>query len=68
MEQGRSFVSETVFSDPEGVKLAFLQEAVQRGFDVRLIFIDIRDVELSIARVKDRVSAGGHDVPEVKLK
>ena len=62
------FVSETVFSDPVGAKLAFLSRAVEAGFDVHLIFIQIRDVELSCARVRDRVAAGGHDVPEDKLK
>ncbi len=68
VEKQIGFVSETVFSDPVASKLAFLCRAVQAGFDVHLIFIQIRDVELSMARVRDRVAAGGHDVPEDKLK
>jgi predicted ABC-type ATPase len=68
LEKGISFICETVFSDPVGAKLEFLTRAIDRGFDVRLIFIQIRDIDLSIARVKDRTAAGGHDVPEDKLE
>lgn len=68
IQKAISFVSETVFSDPVGAKLDFLLEAHKRGFDVRLIFIQLRNVGLSVARVHDRVAAGGHAVPLNKLK
>lgn len=67
VRDGRGFVSETVFSDPEGEKVRFLQHALQQGFDVVLIFIGLSDPELSRRRVDARVKAGGHDVPTDKL-
>lgn len=62
-----SFVFETVFSDPEGEKVRFLQEAVQQGYRVTLCFIGLGDADLSLNRVALRVTQGGHDVPDQKL-
>ncbi|MCI0536226.1 MAG: zeta toxin family protein [Verrucomicrobiales bacterium] len=67
MKQRQSFVFETVFSDPVGDKLAFLNEAVQVGYTVVLCFIGIAGPEISEERVAMRVSQGGHDVPTDKL-
>ncbi len=62
-----NFCMETVFSDPDGQKLGFLHDAQQAGYRIVLIAIRIDSVELSIARVMQRVEAGGHDVPDAKL-
>jgi predicted ABC-type ATPase len=62
-----SFAFETVFSDPEGQKARFLQEAAQQGYRVTLCFIGLGQAELSLNRVALRVSQGGHDVPDEKL-
>lgn len=67
VEQRESFVFETVFSDPVGDKLAFLQDTVRRGYAVILCFIGIAGPETSDQRVAMRVSQGGHDVPADKL-
>jgi len=67
VNQGESFVFETVFSDPVGDKLAFLKDAAQRGYSVVLCFIHIASVDRSEERVAMRVSQGGHDVPTDKL-
>lgn len=67
VEQGESFVFETVFSDPAGDKLAFLKDAAARGYTVILCFIGISGPEVSEQRVAMRVSQGGHDVPSEKL-
>lgn len=67
VEQGESFVFETVFSDPVGDKLAFLKDSVARGYTVILCFIGISGPEVSEQRVAMRVSQGGHDVPSDKL-
>jgi predicted ABC-type ATPase len=67
VEQGESFVFETVFSDPVGDKLAFLKDAAARGYTVILCFIGISGSEVSEQRVAMRVSQGGHDVPADKL-
>lgn len=67
VSQRESFVFETVFSDPVGDKLAFLQSAINAGYKVILCFIGISDPETSEQRVAMRVSQGGHDVPTEKL-
>ena len=65
----RSFVTETVLSDPVGAKVAMLNDARGRGYEVWLFFIGISSPELSRARVHERVSSrGGHGVPADKIK
>lgn len=59
-----SFGLETVLSDRKGIKLGLLQEARSAGYSAGVIFIGVEDPQLSIARVMDRVEAGGHDVPD----
>jgi len=68
LAEGRSFCMETVFSDPAGDKLKFLRTARRAGYSVILVFIGLECAELSLARVIQRVAAGGHDVPEDKLR
>lgn len=64
----QSFCMETVLSDPVGEKIGFLREARQAGYRVMFVWIRIENLELSIARVMQRVQAGGHDVPDEKLE
>lgn len=65
----RSFVTETVLSDPVGAKVAMLSDARARGFEVWVFFIGISTPELSHARVRERVSSRGeHDVPADKIQ
>ena len=68
LAQRESFVFETVFSDPVGDKLAFLEEAAAAGYRTILCFIGIAGPEVSEQRVAMRVSQGGHDVPAAKLQ
>jgi predicted ABC-type ATPase len=68
LDQGESFVFETVFSDPVGDKVAFLQAAAARGYTVVLCFIGIDGPGMSEERVAMRVLQGGHDVPTEKLE
>lgn len=64
----RSFVTETVLSDPHGAKIAMLREARARGFEVWLFFIGIGSPSLSAARVLERVAGRrGHDVPSDRI-
>jgi predicted ABC-type ATPase len=63
-----SFIFETVFSDPVGDKLAFLERAARSGYTVVLFFIGIDSPETSVERVAMRALKGGHDVPSEKLE
>lgn len=65
--QGESFVFETVFSDPVGNKVGFLEDAVSRGYVVVLCFIGLDSANTSDERVAMRVLQGGHDVPLHKI-
>ena len=67
MRQQESFVFETVFSDPVGEKVKFLQEMEETGYNVVLCFIGVSTAERSEQRVSMRVSKGGHNVPSDKL-
>lgn len=65
--QIESFSFETVFSDPVGEKVAFLEHASEGGYTTILCFIGIDGPEVSEQRVAMRTSQGGHDVPSGKL-
>ena len=41
-----------------------LNDAVGRGYEVELTYIWIASVKLSLDRVRRRVAAGGHNIPE----
>ncbi len=38
------------------------------GYSIALIYLRLPDVEASIARVRRRVEAGGHDIPEAIIR
>ncbi|WP_036436078.1 AAA family ATPase [Mycobacterium sp. URHB0044] len=65
IELGRSFIAETVFSHPS--KLELLRTARAADFTVALHVVMIPE-DLAVERVKRRVLAGGHDVPENKIR
>jgi len=47
---------------------ALLQKALKAGLEVRIWFVGLRSPELHIARVQARVTRGGHDIPEQKIR
>jgi predicted ABC-type ATPase len=61
----RSFATETVFSHES--KVALLRDAEQAGYRVSLHIVAIPE-DLAVARVADRVTHGGHHVPEDKVR
>lgn len=63
--QGVSFCFETVFSHVS--KIDFLAQAKANGYKIILVFIHLFDSSLNEARVKQRVSEGGHSVPTEKI-
>jgi predicted ABC-type ATPase len=62
---GTSFIAETVFSHPSKVEL--VQLAKQNGYTVILQVLLIGE-DLAVRRVAYRAAAGGHDVPEEKIR
>ena len=63
--KGVSFCFETVFSHES--KIDFIAQAKAHGYKIILIYIHLHTSTLNEARVKQRVSAGGHSVPIKKI-
>src|SRR5271155_4084024 len=62
---GKSFIAESVFSHPS--KLELIDAARTADYTIVLHVLLIPE-ELAVERVRHRVSAGGHDVPEDKIR
>ena len=62
----QNFCFETVFSHPS--KIDLLAQAKAAGYEINLVVIYLSHTELNKARVKQRVSEGGHGVPEEKIE
>jgi predicted ABC-type ATPase len=65
IELGASFIAETVFSHPS--KLELIEAALDAGYTTVLHVLMIPE-QLAVERVRRRVSAGGHSVPEDKIR
>lgn len=57
---------ETVLSTPK--YRALVEAAHAEGFSVRLIYVFLQSADLNVARVRQRVAAGGHDVAEASIR
>jgi predicted ABC-type ATPase len=66
VREGVSFCFETVFSHES--KIDFLAMAKASGYTVILVYIHLFDPSLNEARVHQRVSEGGHNVPAEKIR
>jgi hypothetical protein len=66
MLERKSLVTETTFSHPS--KLELLHDARSLGYETRVYHVNVRSADLSVARVGQRVEAGGHPVPEDKIR
>ena len=62
----RSFCFETNLGSPGLVGRIDAWRA--DGYEVRLVFVSLPNVDLALARVAARVAAGGHDVPEETVR
>jgi len=65
IDQGRSFIAETVFSHES--KLDLIRHAHAHGYAVVLHAVLIPEA-LAVRRVRYRMAAGGHAVPEEKIR
>jgi predicted ABC-type ATPase len=65
IRQETSFTFETVMSHRS--KVDFLASAQAAGFRTYLYYIATDDPAINVARVRNRASLGGHDVPEDRI-
>ncbi len=66
LHNGESFAVETTLSGKGYLQL--MLDARKRAFEIVLIYIGTANVEINLARIRDRVLAGGHNVPETDVR
>ena len=66
IEQGKDYRFETTLGGSSITKL--LQKAARGGHQLHLWFCGLESPELHLRRVRARVSRGGHDIPEEKIR
>lgn len=64
--QRKSFATETVFSHPS--RMDILRRAGEVGFERWVTWVGLELADLAVARVRERVSRGGHPIPEAKIR
>lgn len=65
LARGEPFIAETVASHES--KIDLVRRARSAGYHVHLVVVAVPE-EYSVARVSARVAAGGHEVPEDKIR
>lgn len=66
MRRGEDFGFETTLSGRGHLNL--VRQLKKRGYSVHFFYLWVPSVELALARIRERVSRGGHDVPEVVVR
>jgi len=62
MERGEDFSVETTLATRS--LLGIINDAKKRGYTITLLYFWLSSPDLAVARVKARVEAGGHNIPE----
>lgn len=66
VQNKKSVSYETVMSHSS--HLDVMRAAQSQNMDVRLIYVFTQSPDINVARVRERVASGGHDVPETKIR
>lgn len=66
LQEGKSFAVETTLAGKHYLRM--MVGARRRGFEILLVYIGTEKVEINLARIQNRVLAGGHDVPEQDVR
>ena len=62
LREGISFTQETTLSGQRPLRM--IREAKEAGYYVRLFYVGIGSVQEALKRIENRVSKGGHNIPE----
>lgn len=65
-DKGLDFAFETTLAGKSYI--SFLDSLRNKDYSINLFFLWIPRPELALARIKERVSEGGHDVPAIDVK
>jgi predicted ABC-type ATPase len=66
IDQGLDFTFETTLGG--NTMPALLAEATKRGVEVHVFYVGLGSADAHIERVRQRVRAGGHDIPEADIR
>src|SRR5260370_2466477 len=66
IRERKDFAFETTLGGSTMPRL--LSEAASQGFEVRIWYVGLASADLHIERVRNRVRAGGHDIPESSIR
>ena len=66
LERRQNFCVETTLATRSLLKT--IQEAQSRGYEITILYFWLESPELGIQRVKKRVEAGGHNIPEDTIR
>ena len=66
LAESRDFTFETVMSTDRNLNL--LQRAKEQGYFIRCIYVLTSDPNINVSRVRSREHAGGHGVPEERIR
>jgi len=66
LHRAKSFAVETTFAGKNYLRM--MLDAHHCGFEIVLIYIGADNVDINLGRIRDRVFAGGHDVPEPAVR
>lgn len=66
VRQRKSFAFETTLSGRTYARL--LQECRAGSYHIVLVFLSLPTADMAVARVKARVTQGGHNVPEIDIR
>jgi predicted ABC-type ATPase len=61
-----TFAFETTLSGRSYLRL--IRQLKKQGYKVHFFFLAVKDVDVALSRVRDRVLKGGHDVPEAVIR
>jgi len=65
-ESNHNFAFETTLSSLSFARRITIQQS--KGYRVQLIYLWLNAAELAVARVKERVRMGGHDIPDETIR
>ena len=66
LHRTESFAVETTLAGKNYLQM--MVDARNRGFEIMLVYIGTERVEINLERIRNRVLAGGHDVPEPDVR
>ena len=64
--RGESFAFETTLSGRSYMSL--FRQLKARGYKIHIFFLWLDSADLALSRIRERVSRGGHDVPELVVR